>query len=75
MRMLLMIPRFALTLFVMAACTQTAPLSITLKDPKTNTVRTCSARQFSKNDAAFLANAVETCAKQLEAYGFVRVNE
>ena len=65
----------ALTALFVVACTQTAPLSITLKDPKTNAVRTCAAREFGKSDTSFLASAVEACAKQLEGYGFVRVNE
>ena len=73
--MLIFLLRFAFALFLFAACTQTAPLSITLKDPKTNAVRTCSAKEFGKNDTSFLASAVETCARQLEGYGFVRVNE
>ena len=64
-----------LTALFVADCTQTAPLSITLKDPKTNAVRTCAAREFGKSDTAFLASAVEACAKQLEGYGFVRVND
>jgi hypothetical protein len=49
-----------------------APLNITLHNPKTGVQRTCSAKQSSSRDVSALAAAVETCAKQLEARGFVR---
>ena len=61
--------------FLVAACTQTSPLSIVLKDPKTNVVTKCAAREFGSTDTAVLAKAVEACARRLEAQGFVRVNE
>ena len=64
-----------LALLFVAACTQTSPLSITLKDPKTNAVRKCAAREFGATDSELLAKAVETCARQLEEHGFVRVDE
>jgi hypothetical protein len=58
---------------VISGCTASdAPLNITLHNPKTGTERTCSAKQSSSNDVSALAAAVETCAKQLEARGFVR---
>jgi hypothetical protein len=42
-------------------------------NPETNQMLACSASdQFSRADPAVLAAAVETCARQLEAYGFVR---
>lgn len=50
------------------------PLSISLYNPKTGVQRTCSAKESSSKDASALSNAVETCAKQLEAHGFVRSN-
>ena len=62
-------------LIFVAACTQTSPLSITLKDPKTNVVRKCAAREFGATHTELLAKAVETCARQLEEHGFVRVDE
>jgi hypothetical protein len=48
------------------------PLSINLYNPKTGVQRTCVATESSSKDVAVLSNAVETCAKQLEARGFVR---
>jgi hypothetical protein len=59
------------------ACSQAEPLSITLVNPKTNTVMKCSARQGQGPTATdvSLSGMVELCAKQLEARGFVRVDE
>jgi hypothetical protein len=48
------------------------PLKITLHNPKTGIQRTCSAKESSSKDVSALSAAVETCAKQLEARGFVR---
>jgi hypothetical protein len=58
-----------------SACTATNPLTITLYNPKTNTLRKCVARESSPKYTQMLAGIVETCARQLEAHGFVRVNE
>jgi hypothetical protein len=44
-------------------------------NPKTNTVMRCSARQGPAATDASLSAMVELCAKQLEARGFVRVDE
>lgn len=57
------------------ACSQAEPLSITLINPKTNTVMRCAARQGPTETGVSLSNVVELCAKQLEARGFVRVDE
>jgi hypothetical protein len=58
---------------VISGCTASdAPLNITLHNPKTGTERTCSAKQASSKDVSVLAAAVESCAKQLEARGFLR---
>jgi hypothetical protein len=48
------------------------PLNITLHNPKTGVQRTCSAKESSAADISMLSTAVESCAKQLEARGFVR---
>ena len=67
----------ALLLFLawagMYGCGSTNPLSIRLYNAKTNTLRTCAARESSPNNTEMLASIVEVCAKQLEAHGFVRV--
>jgi hypothetical protein len=56
-----------------SGCTASdAPLNITLHNPKTGTERTCSAKQSSSKDVSALTAAVESCARQLEARGFVR---
>jgi hypothetical protein len=49
-----------------------SPLSISLYNPKTGVQRTCAAKESSSKDVSALSSAVETCAKQLEARGFVR---
>ena len=48
------------------------PLSISLHNPKTGVQRTCAAKESSSKDISALSGAVEACAKQLEAHGFVR---
>ena len=54
-------------------CSAQPPLSITLYHPETKQTLTCSARsQLSDARSEALAAAVETCAQQLEANGFVR---
>jgi hypothetical protein len=58
-----------------AGCAQAQPLSITMLNPKTNEVVKCAARQNSGTPEASLAGTVELCAKQLEARGFVRMDE
>jgi hypothetical protein len=58
---------------LISGCTASdAPLNITLHNPKTGVQRTCSAKESSSKDVSALSAAVETCAKQLEARGFVR---
>ncbi len=64
-----------LTLVQVMACTEAEPLSITLRNPKTNTVMRCAARQSPIRPSASLSDVVELCAKELEARGFVRVDE
>jgi len=52
------------------------PLNITLHNPTTGVQRICAAKGSSSksNDMSALANAVEACARQLEAHGFVRTD-
>ena len=73
--------KFALwsaALLVMAsavgACSSQKPqLSVKLYNPKTDQTLFCSAsHQMSNTYSEILASAVESCAKQLEAQGFVR---
>jgi hypothetical protein len=46
---------------------------IHLYNPKTHQALTCSARdQRAGADASLLAGVVESCAKNLEARGFIR---
>jgi hypothetical protein len=67
---------FVLLLLVLCGCgSAAAPLSIEMYNPATNQTLTCAARdQLVQADPAVLATAVESCAKQLEARGFVRAN-
>jgi hypothetical protein len=48
------------------------PLNITLHNPTTGVQRVCAAKGSKSTDMSVLANAVEACARQLEAHGFVR---
>jgi hypothetical protein len=56
-------------------CTATPSLSVQLVHPKTKAMRTCSARESASKDIPTLNDAVETCARQLEARGFVRTGQ
>jgi hypothetical protein len=47
-------------------------MSIKLYDPKTKVVQVCAARGNLGDKTAVLSGAVEACARQLEAHGFVR---
>jgi hypothetical protein len=62
------------TALMLAGCGSAAPLlSIQMVNPNTNQTLTCAANdQLSRTDTGVLAAAVETCARQLEANGFVR---
>jgi hypothetical protein len=60
---------------LLSACTASNPLMISLYHPKTNTLRKCAARESNPKYTEMLAGIVETCARQLEAHGFVRVDE
>ena len=59
----------------LSGCAATDPLSISLYHPKTNTLRKCVARESTAKDTQMLADIVQSCARQLEAHGFVRVND
>ena len=71
------IPIIALLISIesLFGCGATNPLSISLYHPKTNTLRKCVARESAAKDTQMLAGIVESCARQLEAHGFVRVND
>jgi hypothetical protein len=60
---------------LLSGCATTNPLSISLYNPKTNMIRKCAARTSDMQQSELLAGIVETCARQLEAHGFVRVND
>lgn len=59
---------------MLSSCSSAAPpLSIQMVNPNTNQTLVCAARDpLSRADVTVLAVAVETCARQLEANGFVR---
>ena len=58
-------------------CGTAQPLSITLYNPETKVSQTCAARTspIIRTNVEVLARAVEACARQLEAQGFVRVDQ
>lgn len=60
---------------LLSGCGATNPLSVSLYHPKTNALRKCVARESTAKDTEMLAAIVESCARQLEAHGFVRVND
>ena len=61
-----------LAVLISGCTTSDLPLSISLFNPKTGVKRTCSAKESSSKDVSVLSEAVEACAKQLEARGFIR---
>ncbi|MGE5217081.1 MAG: hypothetical protein ACM3SP_08785 [Chloroflexota bacterium] len=63
-------------MLALAACTTgPRPLSITMYNAKTNQTLTCAAHDsLGRVDTEILAASVESCAKRLEAHGFVRQN-
>jgi hypothetical protein len=64
-----------LAIGLLVGCGTAHPLAITLYNPKTKASQTCAARSSIKTDVEVLSQAVEACARQLEAHGFVRVDE
>jgi len=58
-----------------SGCAATPNLSVQLVHPKTKAMRTCSARESTSKDIPVLTDAVEACARQLEARGFVRMGQ
>jgi hypothetical protein len=52
--------------------TKPAPLAIRMYNPDTHQTLHCAARDQSGQFTTVLADAVEACARQLEAKGFVR---
>ena len=63
----------ALLPVLLSACSSSpASLSIKMVNPETQKILMCSARDNFGADRAVLATVVETCARQLEARGFVR---
>lgn len=48
------------------------PLAIRMYNPNTNQTLHCTGRDQTGNYTKVLANAVEACARELEARGFVR---
>lgn len=56
-----------------SGCAATPNLSVQLVHPKTKAVQSCTARESTSRDIPLLSSAVEACARQLEARGFIRV--
>jgi len=67
---------FAGTFLFLSACSsESSRLSIKMHHPETRQALTCAASdQLSQANSPALAAAVETCARQLEAQGFIREN-
>ncbi len=59
-------------LVMSVACIGCRPSSITLVNPKTKEELTCSAQRNSRKSLHELQLAVEKCAKELEAVGYIR---
>jgi hypothetical protein len=59
--------------FILSACSSAPPpMAIKMYHPETKQILDCSARSTSGEYSSVLANAAETCARQLETKGFVR---
>ncbi len=59
--------------FFVSCSSGPAPLAIKMVNPKTNQTLDCHAKEpTGRTDRDLLAAAVENCAKQLEAHGFIR---
>jgi len=56
-----------------SGCAATPNLSVQMYHPKTKVVQNCAARESTAKDIPLLSSAVEACARQLEARGFIRV--
>ena len=56
-----------------SGCAATPNLSVQMYHPKTKVVQNCTARESTAKDIPLLFSAVEACARQLEARGFIRV--
>ena len=64
----------ALAIALSSCSSANTPLAIRMYNPKTSQTLHCTARSESPVNSPMLANAVEACARQLEAKGFVRDN-
>jgi hypothetical protein len=63
----------AIGIFLEACSSAPAPLSVKMYNPETNQTLFCNAGDpLARSDREVLADAVEGCARQLEARGFVR---
>jgi hypothetical protein len=71
MRLPLLLPLFLAC--YSSGCAATPNLSVQLVHPKTKAVQSCTARESTSRDIPMLSSAVEACARQLEARGFIRV--
>ena len=68
-------PRSLFVLLLVLGCATAPNLSVQLVHPKTNAMLTCSARESTSKDIPMLTDAVEACARQLEARGFIRTGK
>jgi hypothetical protein len=65
--------QFAVLALAFGCSSGQSPMVIHMYNPKTHQALTCSARdQTGRSDSSMLASTVESCAKNLEARGFVR---
>jgi len=60
-------------IFLVSCSAGPAPLAIKMVNPTTKQTLDCHAKDpTGRTDRELLASAVESCARQLEAHGFVR---
>jgi hypothetical protein len=71
-RFRLVIAPIAITISLSGCGAKETPLAIRMYNPKTNQTLHCTARDQTGKHSEVLANAVEACARQLEANGFIR---
>jgi hypothetical protein len=68
----LVIAPIIITISLAACAAKEAPLAIRMYNPQTTQTLHCTARDQTGQFTTVIANAVEACARELEARGFVR---
>jgi ABC-type uncharacterized transport system auxiliary subunit len=71
-RLRLVLASIGVTISLAGCAAKEAPLAIRMYNPQTTQTLHCTARDQTGQFTTVIANAVEACARELEARGFVR---